>query len=71
MTYAEWVKSERLTWEQVAGLIGAANASVARKYSLGVIPRRTTMQRIYVVSGGRVTPNDFYALPPLSNGRVA
>ncbi|MBR9970828.1 XRE family transcriptional regulator [Magnetospirillum sulfuroxidans] len=63
MTFDEWTKSEGLTWERTAALIGAANASVARKYSLGTIPRPTTMRRIYAVSGGKVTPNDFYGLP--------
>lgn len=63
MTFDAWTKTKGLTWEQVAELIGAANASVARKYSLGTIPRRRTMWRIYEVSGGLVTPNDFFGLP--------
>lgn len=29
------------------------------------IPRRAEMLRIFVMSGGRITPNDFYELPAL------
>lgn len=29
------------------------------------IPRPVHMRKLWVVSGGRVAPNDFYDLPPL------
>lgn len=38
----------------------------AQRYVAGTrMPRRDEMVRIYVVTGGDVTPNDFYDLPCL------
>lgn len=34
------------------------------------VPGPEDVAAIYLATGGRVTPNDFYDLPPLPNGRA-
>jgi hypothetical protein len=63
MRFVDWVRSEGWSWSRAAVEIGVANSTVARRFAQGTVPRKATMQRIYLRSGGRVTPNDFYELP--------
>lgn len=63
--YRQWVRDQGWIWERAAAEIGAPNASTARGYAHGVIPRREAMLRIYLRSGGYVRPDHFYDLPPL------
>lgn len=45
---------------------GATNANCIWRWENGVnIPNRREMVALYLLSGGRVTPNDFYDLPEL------
>lgn len=70
MLWRDWVKDQGLSWEAAARLIGAGNATVAHRYGCRSIPRPPQMLRIYVVTDGQVTPNDFYTLPPLPGDPV-
>lgn len=66
MLWRDWVKDQGLSWDAAARLIGAANASVAYRYGHHrSVPRPPAMARIYLATGGQVTPMDFYQLPAL------
>jgi hypothetical protein len=72
MTFEEWIKREGLTYAAAADRIGAASATVARRYAKGLqIPNRDFMKRIYGATNGAVTANDFYGHPPPSQESVA
>jgi hypothetical protein len=68
MRFAEWVKTEGWSWAAAAREIGAANATAARRLAHGTLPKPVQISRIYLRSGGQVTPNDFYDLPALPGG---
>lgn len=64
MTFDEWITDRDITYAAAAELIGVANATVARRYAKGLqLPNRIIMARIYAVTAGLVTPNDFFGLP--------
>jgi hypothetical protein len=63
MRFAEWIIREKLTFQAAAKLIGVANGTAARRYTVGAIPGREVMTRIYLATRGEVTPNDFYGIP--------
>lgn len=66
MRFKDWISREGISLGQAARRIGLPNATAVRRYMLGDhVPRPGIMTRIYCVSGGAVTPNDFYDLPPL------
>lgn len=65
MRYADWIKTQGWTWSTAAREIGVSNATAARRLAHGTLPSPPLMARIYVASGGQVTPNDWYRLPPL------
>lgn len=64
MKWGEWVIAEGLSWAEAGRRIDATT-SEARQYAFGRVPRKSPMARIYLATGGQVTPNDFYDLPPL------
>ncbi len=51
-----------LTQSKLAELVGVSELSIVKYESGATIPSADTMRRIYQVSSGAVTPNDFYAL---------
>jgi hypothetical protein len=65
MRFSEWISREKLSFRAAAERIGVANGTAARRYTIGGIPSRETMARIYLATCGEVTPNDFYELPEL------
>jgi hypothetical protein len=65
MKFGDWVSSQGWSWREAANRLGLPNGAVAWRYTRGTIPRPAAMQRIWLISGGRVTPNDFYILPAL------
>ena len=71
MRFLDWLKAEKLTLEQAAARVGAANATDARRLARGQIPRPDRMRRIYVATKGRVAPNDFYDLPDIGADQTA
>ncbi len=64
MKLAEWKQGQGHTDEALAALIGDCSVSALRKWLSGErIPREEQMLRIFDVTKGDVTPNDFYSLP--------
>lgn len=64
MKLGHWMQREKLTLAEVGERIDKHLSSV-QKYVLGRVPSKETMVRIFVLSRGEVTPNDFYDLPEL------
>jgi hypothetical protein len=64
MQWIGWVRAEKLSWAEAGRRIGVTT-SEARQFGISRIPRKRTMRRIYLATGGQVTPNDFYDLPEL------
>ena len=62
MTLAEWIVAVDKSAADAAADIGV-DVSTMRRYLRGErIPERDIMRRIFVVSNGQVTANDFYGL---------
>lgn len=59
MTLDEYLTNERLTESAFAAKIGVSQPHVGRIRKGRVWPQKDTMERILIVTGGRVTPNDF------------
>lgn len=71
MKLGDWRRSAGLTQQQLADELGCVLVTVAR-YEAGMRrPDDATMIALYVRSGGRVQPNDFYDLPPLTAASAA
>lgn len=71
MLLRDWRFERKLSLGAVAKRVAEAtgrktNAAVVHRWERGAqIPRRLEMVALYLLSGGQVTPNDFYALPAL------
>ncbi|WP_375326240.1 hypothetical protein [Candidatus Tisiphia endosymbiont of Nemotelus uliginosus] len=62
MQLITWLEIQRLSIQEFAKKI-RKDASLVHKYMYeGVIPRLPVMQKIYLVTSGSVTANDFYQL---------
>lgn len=64
MKWGDWISDCTLSWAEAGRRVGVTK-SAARQFAYGRVPRRATMLRIYLATGGRVSPNDFYDLPAL------
>lgn len=62
MNLKEYRSSSRLTQKQLAKMIGVTELSVIKYEEGRTIPSKDVMLRIYEVTSGTVTPNDFYDL---------
>lgn len=63
MKLNEYLKNNCLTNGMFAETLGIS-AEAVRRYRRGIrIPSADMMLRIVEVTGGEVTPNDFYSLP--------
>lgn len=72
MRLKEWREQHRISYARCAKRVGVANGTVVWRWEArGVIPQPELMLRIYVESGGLVTPNDFYDLPLLDGAAAA
>lgn len=66
MQLDDYRKARGATYTELARLLGASHATVVRRWCLDpgakdrMIPSEEYMHRIMVLSGGQVTPNDFY-----------
>jgi hypothetical protein len=70
MRLIDWIAAENLSYDAAARRLGLPNGTACRRYAHQVtIPRPPTMMQIYVVTKGRVTPNDFYEFPKLRRAR--
>lgn len=55
-----------MTQHDVAEMLGCILTTVAR-YETGLrMPEQPMMEKIFSITNGEVTPNDFYDLPPAS-----
>lgn len=65
---ADWRKEKGWTQAQLGRAIGVAQPVVSdmERADNPSIPKPVTMRRIYLVTAGAVTPNDFYDLPDIS-----
>lgn len=60
MKLRDYRKLQNLTQTKFAKLIGATSYVIIARYESGVrVPSPTAMRKIYEVTGGKVTPNDF------------
>lgn len=64
MKLISYLEQSEISYARFAEMIGASNGKVVHRYARGEqIPSRDFMARIVEVTGGAVTPNDFYDLP--------
>ena len=61
MKLNHWLVLNDVSHTRFAELIDVHAATVG-KYLGGVVPGRKVMRRIYLITGGKVEPNDFYDL---------
>ena len=68
MQLDDYRKQRGASYTELARLLGASHATVARRWCLPpgsrdrMIPSPAFMHRIMLLSGGQVTPNDFYVV---------
>lgn len=71
MKLSDWLSEQKKKPAWLAKKIGTTDVS-ARRYCNGERrPSDEVMLAIYQLTGGRVAPNDFYALPDLHAGERA
>lgn len=71
MKLSDFIDAQGLTASQFGVRIGVSRGAALRYATGARIPHPEIMARIYVVTGGAVTPNDFYDLPEPSNPKDA
>jgi transcriptional regulator with XRE-family HTH domain len=71
MKLADWRRSEGMTQQQLADALDCILTTVARYEAGQRIPEPENMRRLFVLSNGKVQPNDFYALPDLTTDALA
>lgn len=70
MTLREWLKANDRTIKWLSAECDTSYMTVYKWVSGTHIPGRDAMALLHALTGGHVTPNDFYDLP-LLNGRMA
>jgi transcriptional regulator with XRE-family HTH domain len=72
MRLAEWRKQEGYDQQQLADALGITQPTVSylerspdRAIGKPQVPKPDLMRRIWTLTRGAVTPNDFYDLPPI------
>ncbi len=56
-----WRAQRKITYRELADLIGVSQAAMARRYALGEQwPRSETVERIFRATDGNVTPTDLH-----------
>ena len=63
MKLAEWRNSKGRTQDDVAAELGVHRITVARWEQNMRDPGKADLKRIFMMTGGDVTPNDFHDLP--------
>lgn len=54
-------KKHKITQQGLADLLGIVVGSV-RRYEKGRIPEREIVEKLYIISGGEITPNGIYGI---------
>ncbi len=65
MKLADWLDAKNISHQEFGDRIGKSQAAVSRYASGKRMPDEETLIKIFEVTGGDVTPNDFVALPDL------
>jgi transcriptional regulator with XRE-family HTH domain len=60
MNLTEWRRRQGLQSRQAAARLGIGPKSYSRYEAGRRIPRPATLRRIFLITGGAVTPDDFY-----------
>lgn len=69
MQLSEWLKINKKSYEEFGYLIGVTATAVYRYARGSRRPEDEKMIQIFSVTGGEVSPNDFYELPIKKNKR--
>lgn len=64
MKLVDYLAEKKLKQSELAGRVGVTQQAVSMWISHGHVPRKSTLRRILEITGGRVTPNDFYEKEP-------
>jgi transcriptional regulator with XRE-family HTH domain len=69
---AEWRKQQSYTQQQLATELDTAQSWIAliERAHDPKVPAPDLMRRIYRLTRGAVTPNDFYDLPPIGQAQL-
>ena len=62
MTLEQYIKRTQLSRTQIAALLKTTEATVSRYITGARFPRAYMLDRIFKVTGGKVTANDFLPL---------
>lgn len=62
MTLEEYLRESGISRSEFAAKIGVTEVTIHRYLKKGAIPDRHIMPRVVKATGGKVQPNDFYAL---------
>lgn len=63
MTLADYISDLKISPEKFAETCEGFSASAVRKWTSGErIPRKDQMEKIFEITDGKVTPNDFYSI---------
>lgn len=71
MTLRDWLDARGVTIAEFALRIGRTSESVRRYANGDRIPDKETMPLIAAETGGDVTANDFFGIPPKRRERAA
>jgi transcriptional regulator with XRE-family HTH domain len=63
MNLHQYLRQSLLTQKRFAELTGIKQPTVSHYINGDRLPSRHVMQRIFVITNGQVTPNDFFDLP--------
>lgn len=63
MTLDQYLTRNKMTATEMAQILGRAISTVTRIRKGEIKPDYSTIQEIVDVTGGRVTPNDFFVMP--------
>lgn len=67
MTLAEYITDLKISPEKFAETLDGISAGALRKWMSGErIPRKEQMEKIFEVTSGKVTPNDFFGVGPIA-----
>lgn len=70
MELSDWKNESGLTYEQIGSMLGVDKHTVYRWAARMSRPEDEEMyKKIYILSGKKVTANDFYGIPDGMNGK--